>query len=400
MTKNIVIAGSGFAGLWAAVSAARAISIAQNEVDVHVTIVSPAPNLVIRPRLYEAVLDDVNVDIGRLLDAIDVRHIAGLIETIDTSAHQVTIAHCDGSRMTMGYDKFILATGSHLFEPPIPGLAEHAFNVDQYAEALRLGTHLETLASRQASEARNTVVIAGGGFTGIETAAEMPDRLRAVFGGDVQNRVLIVEKAPCIGPDLGANPRPVIEEALAECGVEIVPGVAVAAIDPDGIMLSSGERIPTNTVIWTGGARASSLTAQLTGEKDHLGRVHSDAFLRAADADVFVTGDVVHAVTDDAGNVAMMSCQHATSLGRVAGHNAAAELVGLPLHPYSQPRYVTCLDIGPWGAIFAEGWERTVHLRGEEGKKIKREINTKWIYPPDDRNAAFAIAHPDFVIVP
>lgn len=252
---------------------------------------------------------------------------------------------------------------------------------------------------RPASGARNTVVVAGGGFTGIETAAEMPERLRAILGEDAQIRVLVVEQAPHIGPDLGHNPRPVIEEALAECGVEIVTGVAVAAIDADGVMLSSGERIATNTVVWTAGARANPLAAQLAGEKDRFGRVHGDSFLRAPDADVFVTGDVVRAATDDAGNVAMMSCQHAMSLGRVAGHNAAAELVGLPLHPYSQPRYVTCLDIGPWGAMFAEGWERVVHLTRDEGKRVKREINTKWIYPPADRDSAFAIGHPDFVIV-
>ena len=56
------------------------------------------------------------------------------------------------------------------------------------------------------------------------------------------------------------------------------------------------------------------------------------------------------------------------SLGRVAGHNAAAELVGLPLHPYSQPKYVTCLDIGPWGALYTEGWDRQVRLTREAGK--------------------------------
>jgi NADH dehydrogenase len=109
----------------------------------------------------------------------------------------------------------------------------------------------------------------------------------------------------------------------------------------------------------------------------------------------------VRAATDDAGNVAAMSCQHALSLGRVAGHNAAAELVGLPLHPYSQPKYVMCLDLGAWGALYTEGWDRQLRFEGEQGKAIKREINTVWIYPPaPDREAIFAVANPDYVIVP
>ncbi|MEX9687608.1 hypothetical protein AB7Y06_00885 [Providencia rettgeri] len=96
-----------------------------------------------------------------------------------------------------------------------------------------------------------------------------------------------------------------------------------------------------------------------------------------------------------------MTCQHALSLGRVAGHNAAAELLGLPLHPYSQPKYVTCLDLGAWGALYTEGWQREIHYIKKEGKKIKQEINTKWIYPPElEKNELFAIAAPDYVIVP
>ncbi|KOY60174.1 hypothetical protein AM629_20855 [Photorhabdus heterorhabditis] len=62
---------------------------------------------------------------------------------------------------------------------------------------------------------------------------------------------------------------------------------------------------------------------------------------------------------------------------------------------------MTCLDLGAWGALFTEGWERRVLVTGMEGKKIKQEINTQWIYPPAaDRNVLFSIANPDFVIVP
>lgn len=402
MTKKIVIAGTGFAGMWAAVSAARAVALAGREQDVEITIVSPSANLTVRPRLYEAVLDNLNPDLAPLFEAVGVHHIAGLVQTIDAGARRLEIEQVDGTRTSLPYDKFVLATGSKLFQPPVPGLADHAFNVDQLEGARVLDAHLKSLASRPETAARNTVVVAGGGFTGIETVAEMPERLRAVLGNDAAIRVVVVEQAPHIGPDLGPNPRPVIEEALAECGVEIITGAAVASISADGIVLSSGERIETNTVVWTAGARANPLAEQIPGEKDRLGRVTGDAFLRASEADdIFVTGDVVRAATDDLGNVAAMSCQHAQSLGRVAGHNAAAEVVGLPLHPYSQPRYVTCLDIGPWGALFTEGWDRQVKLTREVGKAVKREINTQWIYPPAaDRDAAFAVANPDYVIVP
>jgi len=230
--------------------------------------------------------------------------------------------------------------------------------------------------------------------------------LRTIYpyslGENSRIRVVLLEQAPKIGPDLAPAPLSVIEAALKECGVEIMTGTAVKAIDADGVTTTSGKRIETNTVVWTAGARAKPLAAQIPGQHDQYGRIHVDSYLHAGQAtDIFATGDVAHAATDDLGNVAVMSCQHALSLGRVAGHNAAAELIGLPLHPYRQPKYVTCLDLGSWGALYTEGWDRQVRLTGKEGKDLKREINTKWIYPPAaDRQAVFAVANPDYVIVP
>ena len=401
-THNLVIAGSGFAGLWAALSAARAVNVAGRDGSVQITVVSPTPNLTIRPRLYETAFEEMTPDIAPLLDAVGVRHMAGTVDAIHPERHQVELMSNNGERAILPYDRFVLATGSRLFLPAIPGLAEHSFNVDQLNSAIALDRHLRALAARPETPARNTVVVAGGGFTGIETVTEMPGRLREILGADAKIRVVVLEQAPVIGPDLGPVPRPVISEALAECGVEVMTSAGAAAIDADSVTTTTGERIPTNTVVWTAGARAHPLAAQVAGEHDRFGRVHADAYLRAPGVkDIFVTGDVARAATDDVGNIASMSCQHALSLGRVAGHNAAAELVGLPLHPYSQPKYVTCLDLGAWGAIFTEGWDRQVTMTRAEAKATKRAINTQWIYPPAaDRDAAFAIANPDFAIVP
>lgn len=401
MTQKILIAGSGFAGLWAALSAARAVSLAGREEDVEVTVVSPTPNVAMRPRLYEADLANMHPDISDLLDAVGVRHLAGFVDSVDTAARTATVQTKDGGWQTLDYDRFVLAAGSRLFRPDIPGI-DLVFDADQYDTAHVLAAHLKALGDRPETEARNTVVVAGGGLTGLETATEMPGRLREALGADAKVRVVIVDTASVIGGNMGAETVPHIREALDEAGVESRAGVRVAAIEPGAVLLSSDERIETDTVVWSAGMRAHPLAATIPGEHDGLGRVVGDAFLHAPDAPgVFVTGDTVKAATDDQGNFSVMSCQHALSLGRVAGHNAAAELVGLSLHPYSQPKYVTCLDLGPWGALYTEGWERQVRLTRDEGKAVKREINGVWIYPPvPDRDAVFGVANPDYVIVP
>lgn len=402
MTQKIVIAGSGFAGFWAAVSAMRAITLAGKHDDIEVLMVSPTPTVTIRPRLYEAVLENMNPDISAQLTAVGARHLAGTVERIDAAAKTLRVAPAVGEPLELAYDRLVWATGSRLSVPAVPGFAEYGFNVDTLESAQRLGAHIKALAAKPSTPARNTAVVVGAGLTGLESAAEMPQRLRDALGQNENVRVVIVDSAPEVGAGMGAEPGAVIRQALAECGVEARAGLRVSAIDAEGVMLSNGERIAANTVILAAGVRAHPLTEQIPGERDANGRVIGDAFLRApAAAGIFVTGDTVKAATDDLGNHNLMTCQHAMSLGRVAGHNAAAELVGLPTHSYSQPKYVTCLDLGPWGALYTEGWQRQVRFTRQEGKKIKQEINTQWIYPPAaDREALFAVANPDFVIVP
>ncbi|WP_284091714.1 NAD(P)/FAD-dependent oxidoreductase [Acinetobacter pittii] len=401
MSKCIIIAGSGFAGLWAALAAQRAIHLASQEQNIEVMMVSPSPNVGIRPRLYEAVLENMNPDISELLNVVGVKFLAGWVNKIDSNQQTIEVATTDGNKQNLSYDRFILATGSTTFMPPIPGLSEYGFSISTLEDAEKLDQHLKNLANKPANATRNTVVVAGGGLTGLETVTEMPERLRSILG-ETDVRVVLVDSSTEIGAAMGDQAATVIREALTELGVEGKAGLRVTALDATGVTLSNGEKIEAETVIWTAGMRANSLTSQIAGEKDNLGRLIGDAYLHAPEAkNIFVTGDTVKVPTDDLGNFNMMSCQHAMSLGRVAGYNAAAELVDLPLHPYSQPKYVTCVDLGPWGALYTEGWDRQVQFVREEAKKIKQEINTVWIYPPvADREAVFAIANPDFVIVP
>jgi NADH dehydrogenase len=152
---------------------------------------------------------------------------------------------------------------------------------------------------------------------------------------------------------------------------------------------------------WTAGARASGLTAQIPAERDNFGRLHVDRNLKVKGVEaVYATGDCAYAATDDEGNHAMMSCQHAMNLGRAAGHNVVADLLGVAPIPYSQPKYVTCLDLGPWGAVYTEGWDRQVKMAGAEAKALKTKINTEWIYPPSgDRAEVFALADPCRIVV-
>jgi NADH:ubiquinone reductase (H+-translocating) len=78
----------------------------------------------------------------------------------------------------------------------------------------------------------------------------------------------------------------------------------------------------------------------------------------------------------------VMSCQHSRPMGRYAGHNAAADLLGKPLLPLHIGWYTTILDLGPWGAVYTNGWDRHVIATGPAAKVTKQTINCQRIYPP------------------
>jgi NADH dehydrogenase len=401
MSKRILVIGAGFAGMWSALASARLLDQMGRE-DVEIALIAPEPQLHVRPRLYEKNPSGMKASLLDIFSTVGVRFIQGKVQKIDVEKQEVKVALGeDSAEQVIGYDRLVLAAGSRLFQPKIPGLNEYAFNVDQIQDAAKLESHLHGLSKRPVSPGRNTVVVAGAGFTGIETAAEMPHRLREVMGEDAAVKVIIIERNGAIGPDLGAGPRPVITQALAELGVTWKLGSGVASVSVEGVTLESGEFIEADTVIWTAGARASALTEQIPATRDSFGRLHVDENLKVKGVDaLFATGDCAFAATDGEGNHAMMSCQHAMGLGRSAGHNVAADLIGADTIPYTQPKYVTCLDLGPWGAVYTEGWEREVKMAGADAKELKTKINTEWIYPPSgDRAAIFALSDPRRAVV-
>ncbi|KAK7701635.1 hypothetical protein SLS64_010083 [Diaporthe eres] len=395
MSKRIVIIGAGFAGLWSALSAKRLINLRNQQNSIKILVITPEPSLVLRPRLYEANSAGMTHHLGELFDSAGIEFFQGKVDTIDTKAHAVHAQATSGLEPTtsISYDRLILAAGSSVRQPQgVAGLREFAFDIDALDSAARLEEHLNGLPSSAESPGRDTVVVCGAGFTGIELAAELPKRLLGLIANP---RIIMVESADEIGPGLGPGPRPVITQAMKELQVEVRTGAAVSSVDAEGLTLATGDRIETKTIIWTAGVVATPLTQQIDGPKDSFCRLHVDQSLRTLSAEhVYATGDAAHALADDKGHHALMSCQHALQLGRVSGYNAAADLLGEQTVEYSQAAYACCLDLGPCGAVIGRGWEREVSLTGDRAKRVKEYINRKLIYPPVDVWEALNLANP------
>ncbi|AFJ45305.1 hypothetical protein EBL_c01700 [Shimwellia blattae DSM 4481 = NBRC 105725] len=395
MKNSVLIIGSGFAGMWSAVSAAR-LAYLNGRDDVEITVLAPRPELGIRPRFYEANVSTLAAPLGPLFSALGIRFIAGAAEHIDTHQQQVTYREPGGATATLGYQRLILATGSRLRREGVAGIARYGFDIDNQESAAQLERHLSGLADQPESVARNTVVVCGGGFTGIELACELPARLHQLLGGGTQIKVIVVDRGQTIASRYSAQMRETIVQASAELGVEWRLNSQVASVDAQGVTLADGSRIAAHTVVWTAGVQASDLSGQISAPRDARQRLVVNEELQVPGFPaIYATGDMAHARTDDKGHTALMTCQHAIQLGKFAGHNAMASLLGCPALAYRQENYVTCLDLGAWGAVYTEGWDSQVKAVAREGKKIKRTITHELIYPPAaDREAAFALADP------
>jgi NADH dehydrogenase len=387
--KRILVLGGGFAGLWSAADAARKLDeLGRGPEAADVTLVNRDAYHNIRVRNYEADLTSVRVSLDDVLGPIGVRRVEGEVAGIDPDGQAVTVRTASGQQ-TLPYDRLVFAVGSQLVRPSIPGLGECVFDVDTYSGAARLNAHLQSLPGRPESPGQLTVVVVGAGLTGIEAATEMPGRLRAILAQAKRTspfRVILADHNPWVGSDMGESARPIIREALAALGIETRLGVKVLSVSPAGVTLRSGEQIPAATVVWCAGMRANPLTRVFPVERDRFGRLPVDEFMRLKGvANVFAAGDAAWAMMDDR-HVSVMSCQHSRPMGRFAGHNVVCDLFGLPLLPLHIPWYVTVLDLGRWGAVYTEGWDRHVVTTGEAAKKTKRIINCQRIYPPLTRN--------------
>ena len=397
--RRILVLGSGFAGLWAALGAARRRNeLSVPEDSVAITVISLQPFHDIRVRNYEADLSACRIPLTDVLDPAGVGHIAAEVTAIDTTARSVTVSgDRDGDAAPTATTAWSWHWAVGWPSPIFPACGSSGSTWTPTTAPMRLQRHLARVADGGADPAAATAVVVGAGLTGIETACELPGRLAKVFAGrNVEPRVVLIDHNPHVGSDMGESARPVIEAALVENGVETMTGVGVSAVDEDGVTLSSGEVVAARTVVWCAGMRANPLTAQLGVLCDRLGRVPVDDYLRVVGVPaVFAAGDVAAARMDDE-HLSVMSCQHGRPMGRYAGYNVVGDLLGAPLLPLRIPWYVTVLDLGPAGAVYTEGWDRQVISRGTQAKATKVTINTQRIYPPlnRDRDALLAAAAP------
>ena len=167
----VLVLGSGFAGLWASLGAARRLDeLGASPKDVSIKVVSSLPYHDIRVRNYEADLTQCRIPLQDVLDPAGVEHIAADVQAINPTSHTVTTSLGQHT-----YDRLVVALGSQVVKPDIPGLHEFGFDVDTYDGAIRLQRHLEKLADGDHTPAAATAVVVGAGRLGLVDVVDAPE---------------------------------------------------------------------------------------------------------------------------------------------------------------------------------------------------------------------------------
>ena len=294
---HVVIVGAGFGGLTAAKGLATAA--------VEVTLIDRENHHLFQPLLYQVATASLSpAEIawpvrGLVRRQRNTRVLLGEVTGVDRERHVVNMAERE-----IPYDFLVLATGATHAYFGNDGWAVHAPGLKSIDDATEIRCRL--LIAFERAELENdaeerqrllTIVIVGGGPTGVEMAGAIAELARKALAADFRTfdpkdtRVLLIEAGPRLLPTFPEDLSRYAGRALRSLGVEVWLGRAITGCDAAGVMLGE-ERLPAGTVIWAAGVAASSAAAWLGVEADRAGRVKVDARLTAPGSDdVFVIGD-------------------------------------------------------------------------------------------------------------
>src|SRR6266576_2183090 len=289
---KIVIAGGGFAGLYAAKYLDKHLA---RRGDVEVTLIARENFILFTPMLHEVAAGDLApADIvnplRRILRHVDV--IEADVQDVDLTARKISCVHgLNRTELEYDFDHLLLALGSETNFFDNAGIRDWAVTMKNLNDAAllrnRMVAFLEEATLEKDEAARRewlTFLIAGGGFAGAETAGAVNDFVRETAKfyprlHEEEVRVVVIHPGDYLLPELGEELGRYAERKLRERRVEVIKGARVATYDGSVVALNNGTSIPARTLIWTAGVKPSPVVAALPCPKEK-GRIRVDEYLQ------------------------------------------------------------------------------------------------------------------------
>jgi NADH:ubiquinone reductase (H+-translocating) len=434
MAREVVVAGGGFAGLYTV----RALERMLPPHSAKITIVSESNFLLYSPLLPAVAGGTLNprhvtVPIREELDHAQL--LIGRVAGCDPERRTLQFVSVEGESAERPYDQLVVALGSVSRNLPIPGLAENAVGFKSILEALHLRDTVlrsleiaETIDEPDVRAQHLTYVVAGGGYTGVEVLAEIQDLATEVLHlyprcAAQGLRWLLVEAGDRLMSEVPGDLADFTAGELRRRGIEVLTGTRLEGVTKTSVQLSSGEEVPTRTVVWTAGIAPSPAIQQLGLPLDEHGRIKVDTFMQVAGHDdIWAIGDCA-GVPDPAnpGQPCPPTAQHAMRQGARLAGNVAAALGHGGRKPFTFKTLGLVVDLGRRQAVAKilgvnlrgfPAWfsARTYHLMAIPGirRRIRlvidwtaelffRRDSAEWIPPRLPRLSLAAVRDPEAV---
>ncbi|WP_433540571.1 NAD(P)/FAD-dependent oxidoreductase [Streptosporangium sandarakinum] len=372
MKHRIVVLGAGYAGANAAGRLARRL----HRDDVEITLVNGDAEFVERVRLHQLAG-------GQDLKPRPLRDLyAGTgvqVRTARVTAVDVEAKTVDLGGETLAYDTLVYALGSTIADHGVPGAAEHTHNVAGKQAALRLRARLSRLTPGA------TVLVVGGGLTGIEAATEIAEAHPGL-------KVAIAARGR-VGDWLSDKAQRHLRGALDRLGITVHDHADITRVDADGALTGTGAKIPAQVTVWTAGFTVHPIAAATTLQVSDTGRIIVDAGMRSVShPDVYAVGDA--ALAQGAGGRPLrMSCASANPMAWLAADVIAARLTGRTVPQTTIGYSVQCISLGRRDGIIQrvtpDDQVTSTVITGRTAARLKEMICA---------SAAWSVSHPTMMM--
>lgn len=354
--RHIVIAGGGYAGVAAAFRLAR-----YRLPGTQITLINDSDRFVERIRLHQRMVGQAvgQRSLAKMLRGAGIDLLVGRIEHVDAANRTISLR----ANTTVGWDQLVLALGSDIHADNVPGAAEHATMIGTGTTA----AIYERLIDLQRRHGR--VLVAGGGLTGIEMAAEIAETFPDVS-------VEVISRDP-LGHELSPAARDYLQRTFAALNIRVHQETAIARVHERAVQTQRGA-LSFDLCLWSAGFRGHSL-AQAAGLATN-GRGHAlvDATLRSlSHPHVRVVGDLA-SVDSAAGRMIPLGCKSALPLGVHAAECIVAEVSDRPLVPFSFRPLFYSISLGRRTGLIqmmdATGQPHGQTITGREAARFKEFI--------------------------
>ncbi|ROX69869.1 NAD(P)/FAD-dependent oxidoreductase [Enterococcus faecalis] len=390
MTKqNIVVVGAGYAGVSATKFLAKKF---KKDTDVTITLIDRHSYHTMMTELHEVAggrvePEAIQYDLQRLFSRKkNVKLVTDTVTGIDKENKFVkTLA---GS---YPFDQLILGMGGEPNDFGTPGVKENGFTLWSFDDAVKIRHHIEATVAKAAIEpdaevrkAMLTFVVCGSGFTGIEMVGELidwKDRLAKDAKIDPDEiTLMVVEAMPTILNMLSRNDAAKAERYLEKKNVQLLLNSPIVEVAADHIKLKDGSEVPTHTLIWTAGVKATSDAADFGLEAARGSRLVANEYMQAKgyeDKNIYIIGDLVY-YEETPNTPTPQIVQAAEQTGHTAAANIVADIKGGEKHAFKGNYQGFMVSIGAkWGV--ANLFDK-IHLSGFLAIIMKHIVNLKYFF--------------------